>query len=152
MLRPYASPSLVAQGVSLPGSVEKPVPLLMYSVGVYFARLVDLIFETAGERVVGARILENDMSDVLRDMALAGHGVAWIPDSTALHGNGQLVPLGGDMWTLPLKIVAFKDRANRRRSVSRVWAQLAGQNSRKGGRESPSDPDASISSTTSGEP
>jgi hypothetical protein len=33
--------------VSLPGKASHPVPLLMYSPGVYFARLVDLILENA---------------------------------------------------------------------------------------------------------
>lgn len=151
MLRPYASPSLLARGVGLPGTPERPVPLLMYSVGVYFARLVDLIFETAGERVLGTRILENDMSDVLRDMALAGHGVAWLPDSTALAGTGRLTALEGDMWTLPIKVVAFKDRANHRRSVARLWAQLVGDG-RKPDVDFGADPDFLITSTTLGEP
>ena len=45
-LRPYASEALVAKGgASLPGRASHPVPLLMYSPGVYFARLVDLILE-----------------------------------------------------------------------------------------------------------
>jgi DNA-binding transcriptional LysR family regulator len=134
VLRPYASPALLAHGVCLPGTPALPVPLLMYSVGVYFARLVDLIFETAGERVVGTRILENDMSDVLRDMALAGHGVAWLPDSTVLAGVRGLVALDGDMWTLPIKVVAFKDRTNKRRSVARLWAHLANRPSGLGQR------------------
>ncbi len=144
ILRPYASPSLLAQGVGLPGTPALPVPLLMYSVGVYFARLIDLIFETASERLVGTRILENDMSDVLRDMALAGHGVAWLPERTARAGTGKLVALEGDMWTLPLKVVAFKDRTNRRRSVSKLWSLLA--------KPPAGAADLSVPSTTPGEP
>src|SRR6478752_4234102 len=47
LLRPYASQALVAKGgASLPGRISHPVPLLMYSPGVYFARLVDLILES----------------------------------------------------------------------------------------------------------
>ncbi|MDY0241003.1 MAG: LysR family transcriptional regulator [Rhodospirillaceae bacterium] len=132
-LRPYASPALLERGVFLPGTADRPVPLLMYSAGVYFARLVDLVIETASEKVAGSRIMESDMSDVLRDMALAGHGVAWLPDSTAAAGAGRLVPLKGDAWTLPLKVVAFKDRANRRRSVARLWSLLAGEEERADG-------------------
>ncbi len=48
-LRPFISPALLRRdGHALPGSGPKPLPLLMYSSGVYFARLVDLIIETAG--------------------------------------------------------------------------------------------------------
>ncbi|HXP96407.1 MAG TPA: LysR substrate-binding domain-containing protein, partial [Telmatospirillum sp.] len=132
ILRPYASPALLARGVGLPGTAALPAPLLMYSVGVYFARLVDLIFETASERVVGTRIMESDMSDVLRDMALAGHGIAWLPDSTVMAGASGLVALDGDMWTLPVKVVALRDRTNKRRSVARLWSLLA--NRPQGGR------------------
>jgi DNA-binding transcriptional LysR family regulator len=131
ILRPYASPSLLARGLSLPGTAALPVPLLMYSVGVYFARLVDLIFETASERVVGTRIMENDMADVLRDMALAGHGVAWLPDSTMMAGADGLVALPGDIWTLPIKVVAFRDRTNKRPAVARLWSLLANPSSRR---------------------
>lgn len=133
VLRPYASPELVASGIALPGTGDRPVPLLMYSSGVYFARLVDLIFETADQRVVGTRILESDMSDVLRDMARAGHGVAWVPDSTARAGGDGLVALDGERWTLPIKVVAFMDRANRHRSVLRLWSQLASEPGRSAG-------------------
>lgn len=125
-LRPYASRTL---GVELPGSPGKPLPLLMYSAGVYFARLVDLILDTADEPVTGVRVLESDMADVLRDMALAGHGVAWLPDRTVAAGAAPdgLVPLGGSQWTMPLSVVAFRDRGNRRRAVARLWSRLAAQ-------------------------
>lgn len=152
ILRPYASPQLLARGVGLPGTPDRPAPLLMYSVGVYFARLVDLIFETADDRVVGTRIMENDMSDVLRDMALAGHGIAWLPDSTALAGAARLTAIEGDMWTLPLKVVAFKDRTNHRRSVARLWALLAGHDGIKWDSDYETDTDLLIPSMTLGEP
>lgn len=125
-LRPYASRTL---GATLPGTPDRPLPLLMYSAGVYFARLVDLILDTAGGTVAGTRVLESDMADVLRDMALAGHGVAWLPDRTVAAGADPagLVPAGGAEWTLPLTVVAFRDRANRRRAVARLWTRLSAQ-------------------------
>jgi hypothetical protein len=65
-LRPYASEALVAKGgASLPGRASHPVPLLMDSPGVYFARLVDLILETAP--IFDTRAIESDMSDVVRN-------------------------------------------------------------------------------------
>jgi hypothetical protein len=68
-LRPYASEALVAKGgVSLPGRASHPVPLLMYSPGVYFARLVDLILENAPHfRRAGDR--ERHVRRALRDGA-----------------------------------------------------------------------------------
>src|SRR5438445_10452778 len=94
-LRPYASQALVAKGsASLPGRTTHPVPLLMYSPGVYFARLVDLILENAP--IFGVRVIESDMSDVLCGMALSGRGVAWLTEGTvAAAGRTRTSPIGG---------------------------------------------------------
>jgi DNA-binding transcriptional LysR family regulator len=115
------------QDMSLPGRATHPVPLLMYSPGVYFARLVDLILESAP--VFGTRIIESDMFDVLRDMAFTGRGVAWLPDSTvAAAGRNGLKAIGRDKWALPLSLVAFKDRMNDWRSLNLFWSELCKRN------------------------
>jgi DNA-binding transcriptional LysR family regulator len=123
-LRPYASQRLAANGsLALPGRPDRPVPLLMYSSGVYFARLVDLALESAP--VCGQRVVESDMSDVLRDMAFTGRGVAWLPESTvAAAGRKGLVPVGGDIWAVPVSLIAFRDRRNDRRALNLFWSEL----------------------------
>jgi DNA-binding transcriptional LysR family regulator len=123
-LRPYVSEALAGKGgVALPGKASHPVPLLMYSPGVYFARLVDLILENAP--IAGVRVIESDMSDVLCEMAAAGRGVAWLMESTAAaHGRKGLTAIGGNKWALPLSLVAFKDRANSQRSLNLFWSEL----------------------------
>ena len=124
-LLPYANQALMTKGsFSLPGRATHPVPLLMYSPGVYFARLVDLILENAP--VFGSRVIESDMADVLRDMALTGHGVAWLPESTvAADGRKGLTAIGGTKWALPLSLVAFRDRTNGGRSLNLFWSELS---------------------------
>lgn len=95
----------------------------MYSPGVYFARLVDLIMETAP--VAGVRVIESDMSDVLCGMALAGRGVAWLTEGTAASGRKRLVPIGGDKWALPLSLVAFRGRMHDgQRALNLFWSEL----------------------------
>lgn len=125
-LRPFISPALLRrEGYSLPGETQKPLPLLMYSSGVYFSRLVDLIIENAGGLPHARRIVENDMADVLRDMAIAGHGIAWLTESTVAAGPvDALVPLGGARWSMPLSVMAFRDRANPNAAVARLWSLL----------------------------
>ncbi|MCJ9705356.1 LysR family transcriptional regulator [Bradyrhizobium sp. SHOUNA76] len=127
-LRPYVSEALAAKGgISLPGKASHPVPLLMYSPGVYFARLVDLILENAP--IAGQRVIESDMSDVLCEMALAGRGVAWLTEGTAAaHGHKGLAAIGGNKWALPLSLVAFKDRTNSQRSLNLFWSELCRNN------------------------
>ena len=124
-LRPYASEALVAKGgASLPGRASHPVPLLMYSPGVYFARLVDLILENAP--IFGVRVIESDMSDVLCGMALSGRGIAWLTEGTvAAYGRKRLTPIGGDKWALPLSLVAFRGRMHDgQRPLNLFWSEL----------------------------
>ena len=124
-LRPYASEALVAKGgVSLPGRASHPVPLLMYSPGVYFARLVDLILENAP--IFGVRVIESDMSDVLCGMALGGQGIAWLTEGTvAAYGRKRLIPIGGDKWALSLSLVAFRGRMHDgQRPPNLFWSEL----------------------------
>ena len=124
-LRPYASEALVAKGgASLPGRASHPVPLLMYSPGVYFARLVDLILENAP--ISGVRVIESDMSDVLCGMALGGRGIAWLTEGTvAAYGRKRLTPIGGDKWALPLSLVAFRGRMHDgQRALNLFWSEL----------------------------
>lgn len=125
-LRPFISPALLRrEGYALPGEKQIPLPLLMYSSGVYFSRLVDLIIENAGGLPNGHRVIENDMADVLRDMAIAGHGIAWLTESTVAAGPADsLVPIGGARWSMPLSVMAFRDRANPNVAVARLWSLL----------------------------
>lgn len=127
-LRPYANRSALSGGWTFPGTEARPVPLLMYSPAIYFSRLVDILIEAAPAPLIGARAAESDMSDVLCAMAGAGLGVAWLTASTVdARGSSpgaELVPLGGEPWTLPLSVVAFKARHQRKRSLLDVWARM----------------------------
>ncbi len=133
VLRPWAARGAQVPW-SFPGSERQPVPLLMYTPAIYFARLVDIALETTPSPLHGARVAESDMSDVLHEMAAAGLGVAWLTESTVAARGERLRPLGGPGWALPLSIVAFRARAARKRSTSDVWeAMKATSQDRRGG-------------------
>jgi LysR family transcriptional regulator, hypochlorite-specific transcription factor HypT len=138
-LRPWAARSLTKSSrFAFPGVEGRPVPLLMYSPGVYFARLVDLIIESGPQNIFGLRLAETDMADVLLGMARAGHGVAWLTQSTIdargnIHSNNianniandnELLPLGGDGWMLPLAITAFRAKNCRNAAVLKLWTRM----------------------------
>jgi DNA-binding transcriptional LysR family regulator len=125
-LRPWAAKTLVASGqLQFPGTPRRPVPLLRYSRGIYFARLVDAIIDAAPAPLASIPVMDSDMADVLREMALAGHGVAWLPDSGITPTSAEtLTPLGGDAWGMDISIVAYCDRTNRRAAVHRLWSGL----------------------------
>jgi DNA-binding transcriptional LysR family regulator len=124
VLRPWAARAAPTSW-SFPGSDRQPVPMLMYTPAIYFARLVDIALETAPSPLVGARVAESDMADVLHEMAAAGLGVAWLTDGTVQARGDRLRPLGGPAWTLPLTIVAFRSRGSRKRSVADIWDAMA---------------------------
>ncbi|MFY8039161.1 MAG: LysR family transcriptional regulator [Bosea sp. (in: a-proteobacteria)] len=125
VLKPWLSRAALARGWSLPGLEQKPVPLLMYSPGIYFSRLVDLIVEAAPAPLTGIRVAESDMSDVLAGMASAGLGVAWLTASTRSRFAPDLVEAAPAGWSLPLSVVAFKARHQRKRSVNDTWHRIA---------------------------
>jgi hypothetical protein len=39
-------------------------------------------------------------------------------------GRKGLTAIGGDKWTLPLSLVAFKDRMNGQRPLNLFWSEL----------------------------
>ncbi len=126
MLRPWAAKSLTASArFTFPGTEGRAVPLLMYSPGVYFSRLVDLIIEGGSQALVGVRLAETDMADVLHGLVATGTGVAWLTQSTVEARGGDLVALGGESWSMPLRICAFKARSNRKRAVTDLWNRMA---------------------------
>ena len=126
MVRPYASRSLLDSGrVQLPGTAVQPVPLLMYSPGVYFGRLVESAMENASRKLTWFKVLEVEMSDVLGDLAQQGLGVAWLPDSSFARGRLQgLVSVGDGEWDIDVSVVAYRARGNTRRAVLQVWDRL----------------------------
>lgn len=126
VIRPYASRSLLDSGrATLPGTPMQPVPLLMYSPSVYFARVVDTVLENAPRKLFGFRAMEVEMSDVLGDLAEEGFGIAWLPESSFQRGRrGGLVAVGDGEWDIEVAIVAYRARSNARRAVSQVWDRL----------------------------
>lgn len=126
LIRPYAARALIERaGLDLPGTAAKPVPLLMYSANVYFARLIDAAIEEATQPLHGVRVFEAEMSDVLGDMAAQELGVAWLADSALQRlAHANLEPLASREWDIEVYILGFKDRADSRPSVGALWERM----------------------------
>jgi DNA-binding transcriptional LysR family regulator len=125
-VRPYASKAALSAGqVAMPGTAAQPVPLLMYSPTVYFARVVDTAIEDAPRRLFGFKMFEVEMSDVLADLARQGFGVAWLPDSSVRRaGLNELVAVGDGDWDIEVCIAAYRASSNARAAVSQVWERI----------------------------
>lgn len=128
-LRPYVAANLAANVQKhFPGTQRSPLSLLMYSSGAYLGRMVDLIIESARPRLIGRCVFEADMADVLRNLAVEGRGVAWLPDCSAQGApTGSLVPLEG--WSQNMSVVAYRDRQSQNAKVARLWSALSGKSS-----------------------
>jgi DNA-binding transcriptional LysR family regulator len=84
-----------------PGSAKAPVPFLSYTSNAYLGRMVELMMADTKRPLHLMKHYETDMSESLKMMALEGHGVAFLPESSVLREvrNRQLArtdgPTGG---------------------------------------------------------
>ena len=124
IIKPYISNSIL-NTLKIPGTPEDPVPLLMYSPAVYFARVVETAIENASQKLYGYRAFEAGMTDVLGDLAEQGLGIAWLP-SRSFHGEKlkDLTPVGNGMWDITVSLIAYRARFNTRPAVSNIWDQI----------------------------
>lgn len=124
--RPYVASSSAAQMRRLfPGRRGAPLPLLTYSSEAYLARILAAVLESAPQRLVARSIFESDMAAVLRNMAVHGHGIAWLPDCSAAEGPpGSLEPIDADGWSTSLSVVAYRDKRRRSRLSDALWSAL----------------------------
>lgn len=110
----------------LPGTPDAPVPFLRYGPNTYLRRMVDTILDRATTPVHLALHYESDMAESLKAMLLAGHGLAFLPES-AVSGElkrGDLVGAGGPEWSLDMEVRLYRDRANVRPELEQLWEHL----------------------------
>jgi LysR family transcriptional regulator, hypochlorite-specific transcription factor HypT len=136
-LRPYAAARGGRPKFALPGIAKEPLPLLSYSSGAFLGRMVSLILQSAPETLHAAPVFESDMADALLGMAVAGQGIAWLPECTAARAvaQRQLLPAGDKRWSLELTVFAYCDRSQATPAVSRLMQRIATWSRRDGSRQ-----------------
>lgn len=109
-----------------PGKLQAPVPFLAYTSSAYLARMTDIAMAQAKSSPYIRRIFDTEMAEGLRQLALAGHGVAFFPQSIVRddEAQGRLVRLGS-AWEVPLQIRAYRERPTLGRPaanhIERIW-------------------------------
>jgi DNA-binding transcriptional LysR family regulator len=107
---------------------DEPFSLLAYASNSYLGRLVGGALDTwdLSRRVRPS--FESALAESIKGMALAGHGIAWLPHSAIEHdlSTGRLVAASPDAdYALQVEIRAYR-RAERERSiVEHVWRALS---------------------------
>ena len=124
-LRPYGAKHLVRSGkLSLPPvSSGEPVPILSYGAESYLARVVDTILDHQPQ-LRRINVASCNMSEILRELAIAGQGIAWLPESILAGCTEKLEPVGDERWTMSLSIIAYRDRHHESAALDRLWQQI----------------------------
>ncbi len=114
-------------GYGLPARAEAPLAWLPYGRNSFIGRAVD---DEVARRVVAVRthpLFEDPLIFVLKELALQGLGVAWLPRSTIERnlGDGSLVRAGTPEWDIPLTVELLRRRTALSPAAEAVWALLA---------------------------
>ena len=110
----------------LPGTARQPVPLIGYAPTTYFGRCLALVLRRQGNAAVLQPYFESDMAEVLKQMALASDGIAWLPRSL-IEGelaSGALTSAGERRWMLDLELRLYRDRNNASPLLAQLWSHL----------------------------
>jgi DNA-binding transcriptional LysR family regulator len=132
-VRPYARCDRSGKpDYAFPGSAKTPLPFLSYTPNAYLGRMVELIMTDAKKPLHLEKHYETDMSESLKMMALEGHGVAFLPESSVIREvrNKQLARADGadGDWEVDMEIRLYRERPTPQRSgkvlVTRLWDYL----------------------------
>ncbi|HEY1608061.1 MAG TPA: LysR family transcriptional regulator [Paraburkholderia sp.] len=119
-ISPYSAPARAGRARhTLPGTPDAPAPYLSYTPNAYLGRMTEVIVATAPTRLWLDQVYETDMAEGLKAMALAGHGVAFLPHSAVEDAvaDGSLIRLDratrgtrAGQFTLDMEIRLYRDK------------------------------------------
>jgi DNA-binding transcriptional LysR family regulator len=120
LISPFCAPARAERArYPLPGTANAPVPYLAYTSNAYLGRMTEVIIANAPTRLYLERVYETDMAEGLKAMALAGHGVAFLPHSAVEDAEtaGTLIRLDraargapAHPFTLSMEIRLYRDK------------------------------------------
>jgi LysR family transcriptional regulator, hypochlorite-specific transcription factor HypT len=93
----------------LPGQPGSPLPYLQYGANSYLGKVVDELLRPAANKAHLRLIYEDDLTAGLKAMAVAGHGLAWLPEKVvaAELKSGSLVICGDERWITGLEVRGY---------------------------------------------
>ena len=123
----------------LPGRADRPLPFLSYTTNAYLGRMVELILTDAKGPLHLQKCYETDMAEGLKMMALEGHGVVFLPESSVGREVRQkqlaLADGGHPEWQVTMEIRLYRERPSTQRAgkplVGRLWDYLVAQQGSK---------------------
>ena len=125
---------------TLPGQMGSPVPYLGYAGGAYLGRMVEHVLLQAKTAMHLDKVYETDMAEGLKAMAIAGHGLAFLPHSAVTKelASGQLLRAGTDLsLSLAVRLYRAKPVAKgpAKGAAQALWQFLLARNGRSAGAD-----------------
>ena len=119
-----------------PGRGTASVPFLSYASGAYMARIVELILQHAEVPLPLEAVYETDMAEGLKAMALEGHGLAFLPESSVrqeLQAKRLVRASAPGRFEATMEVRIFRERPEAARhtpkaGVQALWEYLGRQN------------------------
>jgi len=119
----------------LPGSPKQPLPYLSYTTNAYLGRMAELLLADASRPAYLEKCYETDMAEGLKMMALEGHGLAFLPQSSVVREVRQRQLARADdgtgEWEVTMEIRLYRERPSAQRPgkpiVTRLWNYLIEQ-------------------------
>jgi DNA-binding transcriptional LysR family regulator len=70
------------------------------------------------------RSFETHMSEALKAMVVAGHGVGWLPESCVTDElrDGKLVSAGPSEWTTSLEVRLYRSATSPKPVIAELWS------------------------------
>lgn len=112
---------------------KKGIPYLWYAPESFLGRIVNTVVES---NAMGPKLrfhYENSMAEALKNVAVEGRGLAWIPEISMRNelSSGALVPVGGKEHIKTISIRLYRSNERSRPEVEKLWrhcqANLSGK-------------------------
>ncbi|MBZ6078998.1 LysR substrate-binding domain-containing protein [Microvirga puerhi] len=114
------------------------IPFLAYSWNDgYLGKIISLIRSRWRQPLNLSTVYQSSLAESLKHMVMAGHGVAWLPQSCARKGilDGELVQIGGQQMSLAMEIRIFRRAGPLSRAGEQLWKHLLHNAERRPGRD-----------------
>ncbi|CAJ0873975.1 LysR substrate-binding domain-containing protein [Ralstonia flatus] len=143
-LSPFSKPDASGRPIyRLVPTARKPIAYLSYTPNAFLGRMVDVLLENSPVAPLLDKCYETDMAEALKVMALAGHGVAFLPESAVRDdvAAGRLVRAegkGGGTLSIEMEIRLYREHPQsgahdrrhpqskrKRELIDTLWSALA---------------------------
>lgn len=106
----------------LPGTAGKPSPHLAFGPDAFLGRAVEMALRRGPACHLHVSY-ENSMAGGLKAMALAGHGIAWLPESLVREElqDRRLAQSGRAQWDIPLEVRLYRAPERASHQAEAIW-------------------------------